>query len=321
MDLSRPLVSIIMPVYNAEQYLQKSIESVINQTVPNWELILVDDGSTDGSGKICDEYRSKDERIQVIHQVNQGVSVARNTGIHTSNGKWIHFLDSDDFISNEFLRIMLSKTKGVDMVVCSIRNYPAKTVIKLENRVYCDVIDTAENFDLLYNAGFYNSPTTKLYKKSKILREFPEEISLGEDLIFNLQYMRNCKKICVIDEPLYYCRIDSANSLTKQTRKNISEIWEKMISEILVTFPNKKNVRTAVYKRFVETMNYKYLVLTKNECYNFQEKIEIMKTWGASKLYRVEAADGLDFKHRCVWWLVCKKMYMIVYVLGLIYTP
>ena len=105
---NQALISVIIPVYNVENYLRECIESVLNQTFRDFEVILVDDGSTDSSGDICDEYVEKDERVTVIHQKNGGLSVARNTGLSEANGKYVYFLDSDDYISENALATLLN---------------------------------------------------------------------------------------------------------------------------------------------------------------------------------------------------------------------
>ena len=103
-----PLVSVIVPVYKTEKFIHRCIDSVLNQTYSNWEMILVDDGSPDACGQICDSYAEKDGRIHVIHQENQGLSAARNAGIKICKGEWIYFLDSDDFIVEDALEKMIS---------------------------------------------------------------------------------------------------------------------------------------------------------------------------------------------------------------------
>ena len=103
-----PLISIIVPVYKVEKYIHRCIESVLHQTYTNWELILVDDGSPDSCGRICDEYAMSHDKIVVIHKINQGVGAARNTGLHRAEGEWIYFLDSDDFIKEDTLEKMIT---------------------------------------------------------------------------------------------------------------------------------------------------------------------------------------------------------------------
>ena len=104
---NQALISVIIPVYNVEEYLCECVDSVLVQTYQNFEIILVDDGSTDSSGRICDEYAEKDSRISVIHQENRGPSKTRNTGLNNANGKYIYFLDSDDYIENNALELLV----------------------------------------------------------------------------------------------------------------------------------------------------------------------------------------------------------------------
>lgn len=111
-----PLISIIVPVYNVERCLRKCIDSILEQTYTNWELLLIDDGSTDTSGKLCDFYSSKDDRIKVFHQKNGGVSSARNVGVDNASGEWVTFIDSDDWIKPTHLECFINNSEGVDMV-------------------------------------------------------------------------------------------------------------------------------------------------------------------------------------------------------------
>ena len=108
METNCPLISIVIPVYNVEQYLGECVDSVIAQTYREWEIILIDDGSTDSSGSICDGYAKKDDRVRVVHQTNGGVSSARNAGIEAANGEYLMFVDSDDTIIPETLALMVS---------------------------------------------------------------------------------------------------------------------------------------------------------------------------------------------------------------------
>ena len=110
----KPLVSVIVPIYNVEQYLRRCIDSVLAQTYTNYELILVDDGSPDACGKICDEYAARNPKIKVIHQKNQGLSAARNNAVPKSNGEYITFIDSDDFVSKDYLQYLVSLIQKYD---------------------------------------------------------------------------------------------------------------------------------------------------------------------------------------------------------------
>ena len=119
-----PLISLVIPVYNVEKYLDKCMESVLAQTYDNYEVILVDDGSTDNSGKMCDEYAERDSRVTVYHQKNSGVSVARNVGIENAKGEFISFIDSDDWVDESYLeKLVNAQIKyNADLTICEYTN-------------------------------------------------------------------------------------------------------------------------------------------------------------------------------------------------------
>ena len=125
----QPLISVIVPVYNVENYLPRCLDSIINQTYTNLEILLVDDGATDNSGKLCDEYAQKDNRIRVFHKENGGVSSARNMGLDNATGEYIAFVDSDDYIDKCMYEIMLNSSvqNNADIVVCGYLSQSIKT--------------------------------------------------------------------------------------------------------------------------------------------------------------------------------------------------
>lgn len=134
-----PLISIIVPVYNSESTLNRCVDSILNQTFHDWELLLIDDGSTDQSGEICDQYDAKDQRINVFHKENGGVSTARNVGLDNAKGSWVTFIDSDDFISINFLSTFV-RFQSSDLYICGIQfinnstiYLPPEECIKIED--------------------------------------------------------------------------------------------------------------------------------------------------------------------------------------------
>ena len=131
-----PVISIIVPVYNAEKYLHRCIDSILSQTFTDFELLLIDDGSTDSSSIICDDYLREDSRVRVFHKKNGGVSSARNMGLDNAKGKWITFVDSDDFISSNFCEILLDN-ENEDLVICSFETFGnIKEKCKLKDSYY-----------------------------------------------------------------------------------------------------------------------------------------------------------------------------------------
>lgn len=217
------LVSVIVPVYNVEQYLNKCISSICSQTYKNIEIILVNDGSTDNSGLICDEYAKKDRRIQVIHNQNGGVSSARNSGLRCAKGEFVLFVDSDDYIEEKLIEICIKsfKIKRVDMIIF---NYikETDTGIRLRNSHFKSLkqdiksskkkIRFITNNVLQYKSGWepWNRMfRTKIIKQNNIL--FLDGVSFSEDLFFLLKYLLNSSKIEVIKTPLYHY-VDRGNS-------------------------------------------------------------------------------------------------------------
>ncbi len=219
----KDLVSIIIPVYNVEGYLQRSLESVINQTYENLEILVIDDGSTDQSNEICDEYAKKDSRIRVLHKKNGGVSSARNLGIELAKGDYILFFDSDDFLekdSVEYMIQMFNHNNDVDLV---IGNYAIKFDDGQEKK-----IDKIKKDKFMTNEEFYEIVhemlpvmANKLYRKS-IIKEhnlrFPS-LKVAEDLNFYLKYILFATNIFVINKVLYkYCIVKNSSSRTFDTR-------------------------------------------------------------------------------------------------------
>ena len=136
------LISIIIPAYNVEKYISKCLESIIKQTYSNIEIILVDDGSTDKTSEICDEYEKKDDRIKVIHTENRGVSEARNKGLENVKGNWITFVDSDDWIEEDFCEVLLKKIKDydADIALCGYKRVTENS---------CEIIKTSGNDEVI----------------------------------------------------------------------------------------------------------------------------------------------------------------------------
>lgn len=226
------MISIIIPVYNVSQYLNECIQSVINQSYQNFECILIDDGSSDGSEIICDQWTQHDNRIRVIHQPNQGVSKARNKGIAEAQGEYIAFIDSDDWIDSNYLNTLLRpiEESNVDLVVCGLqqhysnetfKNYSYKTgIIHIERQDTKAFTDINKKF-LLFG------PVIKLYKRTIIQTHnihFPPEYTYGEDLLFNYNYLEYVKVIYIIDQCLYHYRIIGNGTLSSIKRINQFEI-------------------------------------------------------------------------------------------------
>ena len=203
--MSKPLVSIIVPVYNSEKWIDKCINSVLNQSYADFELILVDDGSMDSSFCIMQQYALKDKRIQVYHKDNSGVSDTRNFGINHANGDWITFVDSDDCLSASFLEKTLPSNDCVDLVVCGaiIKNKDVETnnLFVQEKRLEDGVYRIQEVYNIFTNQVF-NGPVRKLFKRSVISDNvllFPINKSYGEDTDFVYSYLNYVDSVQIVN--------------------------------------------------------------------------------------------------------------------------
>ena len=228
------LVSVILPVYNGEKYLRECIDSVLANTYQNLEIILVDDGSSDNSGLICDEYAKKGKRIKVIHQENKGLVGARNCGLAASSGTYISFIDADDMISPVFYEEMVAamEAEHADVVACEYRHNREDVVpcITPKERNYISVQSFGEKLAILTCAPSIRNLTwtgpfvwNKLYRRENIREQFHQECLMCEDLRFNYDYLSSCAKMTVLPFGLYFYRIHD-ESITGRYRKRKTNV-------------------------------------------------------------------------------------------------
>ena len=220
------MVSIIVPIYNVESFLRQCIDSILNQTYQNIEVLLIDDGSSDSSGRICDEYGKKDSRVKVIHQENMGVSVARNTGIVYSLGQWISFVDGDDWLDDDAIEKMINETKkhpdGDIFIASYYSSYPEKEFADSFFKDKKLIFDHYNMHDLQMSCLCMTSiskrgastnvgvPWARLYR-SNYLKDNDLKFKIGlkrmQDAIFHLTAFEFAKKVYYSDIPVYHYRI------------------------------------------------------------------------------------------------------------------
>ena len=243
--MNKPEVSIIVPIYNAERFLSKCVSSILDSTYKNFELILVDDGSTDNSPGICDQFAKKDNRIFVVHQLNAGVSEARNKGLSLASGEYISFIDSDDFIHPQMIECLYNEIHNSNcsfsMVIEEnvseenyiikkplITNYPIEKLSK-DDCIFNLTHEGKEKRNFVHLLG-------KLYRKSLLSGMiFDKEISLSEDLLFNMEYYLKDGNGIRIMEPMYYRTLLRTDSLSSQKPTDMiynAEIYLKSLSLI-----------------------------------------------------------------------------------------
>ena len=208
------LVSVIVPVYNTEKYLRECIESILSSTYSELEIILIDDGSTDSSGQICDEYASRDLRIRVIHQNNEGIVGARNAGLAIATGTFLAFVDADDVISPILYECMVRAMQNysADIVTCEYQCEIEKLDKERIDSHFCfesleDQISVIITAPWMRNVSWTSvSVWNKLYRSSCLTQRFQPEYPVGEDLKFNWDFIQNSRKMVVLPTSLYFYR-------------------------------------------------------------------------------------------------------------------
>lgn len=225
-------VTIIIPVYNVEEYLEECLQSVIEQTYANLEIILVDDGSTDSSGKICDAYKNKDNRIKVIHQTNQGLSAARNTALKLATGEMIQFVDSDDFIAKNMIEelVYLMKENQADIVISSHYLYENGKVIEPEYSNDLEIYDARQAIgEMVLDKKIRFYAWDKFYKR-KLWQEieFPTG-RIFEDIATIPKAFVTAKKVVFYDHPFYYYRKREGSITMKRSKEQKLEYLNSVL--------------------------------------------------------------------------------------------
>ena len=259
-------VSIIMPVYMVEEYVGKAIESIQNQTMSDWEFLIVDDGSPDNSGKICDDYAVNDDRIHVIHKENGGAPSARNIAIDQAVGKYLYFMDSDDWTEPTMLEDMvtLAEQHGAELVVSgyyidTYYNDTEKFVQEqfAEDKVYATQREFREDAYQLFDKNLLYTPWNKLYLASYIKENklyFPQ--TFWDDFPFNVSVLRDVARVCVTSEKYYHFIRKRAESETAKYRADMYDKREEehgwMVDLYRYWQVDDANSREFLARRYIE---------------------------------------------------------------------
>lgn len=324
--MEKDLISIIIPVYNVEEYLDKCLESVINQTYNNIEIILVDDGSTDNSGKICDKYEEKDSRVKVIHKENGGQSEARNIALDEVRGKYVAFVDSDDYIKKDYIEYLYNLILKYEckMSICAYYIETEKGNKYDLGKTYSEkLMNTQETLSrMLCDEGFTVSPCAKMYDIS-LFKDIRYPVGkIYEDNETTYKLIKKCENVAYGNESKYsYIKRKNStmNSKFNERKLDLIEITDKMAQELIKEYPNMKDSieRRVIYARF---SILRQAVSDKNANKNLIKKLrkEILTKWKQiltnrktskrDKIAFFTLLFGINF-FKFSWELYCKIKY------------
>ena len=297
-NIENKLVSVIVPVYNVYEHIDGCIESILSQSYKNFELILVDDGTPDGSAEKCEEYALKDDRIIVVHKPNGGLSSARNSGMDIANGSFVTFIDSDDYINRHYLKVMvqLQALTGTDIVQTRIRITNSKNddVTILPNSILYEVSDAHKALNLF---SLKPAAYAKLYSKSIAESIRFSDWRIHEDDATYYHFAYNVKDICIAEVFLYEY-FQSQNSITRNNKKDYSADFIPIYEERINYF-KKRGEKTLVggsYFRFCIILMLNYIGYIKNDTNEgdrervlrlFRENYKHCRLKGGPVLYKI----------------------------------
>ena len=271
--MSNIKVSVIVPVFNVEAYLNESLDSILNQTLNDIEIICINDGSTDNSLNILETYAKKDKRIKIISKKNEGQGVARNVGLDDAQGEYISFVDSDDFIKKDMLEKLYNKAENnnLDLVMCKVSSFDNETHEVNDNLWYyslkCFDGFKKEVFNNLDTKKFTDSisvtPYNKLYKRSFIEKNnirFPDKYIFEDEVFFYNVYLK-AKRISLVDENLYYYRTNRKGSTVSKSLDNdytdVIYIF-RLIRDLLVEIGYLDIYKEKIYNRFIHLVLWRF---------------------------------------------------------------
>lgn len=316
-------VSIIIPIYKAEKYLKKCLDSVIEQTYKNIEIILIDDGSPDDSGKICNQYSEIDRRIVTIHSENRGVSNARNTGVKKATGEYITFIDADDYISNNYIEVLqrlLIENKADISIIGNDERYDG-SVIKISEK-FKGILTSEETIGKILEEKYITSVcwgkmyTKKIIKNSQI--QFDSTLKIGEDFKFMMQVLENCSQIAVdTTQNLYHYRLNE-DSVTQQINRDNDWIKEIDLSKeimhwIQYQYPKLEIKAIQRYIRVNITFCIKGIKDKKNN--NIKEQLKLFRKNinGYKFKYLFMTSASMKYKIKFLSLLICPHLLSKLY--------
>lgn len=310
-------VSVIIPVYNSSNVIDRCIESIVKQTYYNLEILCINDGSTDDSLIKLKKIEKKDSRIKILDGTNSGVSSARNKGIEHANGKYVMFVDSDDYLKNDMIEKFVNEISNNESEFI-IANHLIEKMGKIkENNIKISAQkmnreEFLKSFYVFYKNSVFNQSWNKLYIRDKINFKFDKNITLGEDLLFNILYINNVEKITYINNSLYVYDMSSENSLTKKCKHNEQSFLELYI--YIYNYLYYKNNLKSSFKFDLFTLRHYCSFLEKKYDKKFFSKIK--KYEDLKNMY--SKINFLTFKDKIIKRIIFSKICF--YFMNVIFT-
>lgn len=275
-----PKISVIVPIYNAEKFISKCIDSIVNQSYKDIEILLINDGSNDTSLEIIKKYKEIDNRIRIIDKENSGVSDTRNLGVKEARGEFIQFIDSDDFVEKDMLcnTLFEIEEEEADLIISGLfldiqkNNNISTSIQSFSDKICVGKEDIGIGVLERLNGTYINSPINKLYK-TKIIKEnnivMDRNIDLGEDLLFNLQYFKHCNKIIFKEKSYYHYNMQVSDNLTFKFRKDKLELMKHLYDgcKDFLSYCNlEKSKIVELNNLFIKWMYSCYIDLNNESC-------------------------------------------------------
>lgn len=313
-------ISIIVPVYNLEKLLPICIDSILDQTFEDFELILVNDGSTDKSGEICDEYSNQDTRITVIHKKNQGVSSARNTGLEVAKGDYIGFVDGDDYINKYMYEILYKNASkhSSDMVICSYKNvyegqlHATGKIDSIANKQHLNNIESLKQMYL--NKSSYISyvvPWNKLYKKCLFAHIKYEVGNIYDDETVAHKLLYNSRKVTFIPTKLYYyLQRDGSQMNSTFHIKRFDKVYALKAREVFFRKKNEFEIHQKALKHYMEMFFWYYYLAKSKLNYIDNDLKQLKNTFDQSLISLLKHKEiGRKQKIMCVLFSLNPKLF------------
>lgn len=314
--ISSPSISIIVPVYNAEGTIKRCLDSLVSQTYKDIEIIAVNDGSIDSSGAICDDYAKNDSRVKVCHTENNGVSRARNIGIQKAQGFYILFVDSDDYLTDTACEILVNHQLALDddCVVYGFRQLSGSIWAPGYSQHYSSLKEFKKDYIQWINTELLSSSVNKLYKRSKVVKSFPDNMSFGEDLIFSLDYLSSCETISFITSPLYVHDNLNVNSLSHSFNLNRFRDIE-IIQEAILCFDDNID-DNRIYSKYISDCVRIVRECLRMATHSFSQKKCYLYSW-LKKSYLSSLClrpYSMDWRNRLMMFCFKNRMLFLSYL-------